>query len=99
MNLLFPAGQSLHIAPPTVAPPTLTQSLDLVLDLHVPIHALDLALDHVPALAHDRVPVPTLHTLEEAEVVAAVIALDPAHLHTIVRERALLPTERATEEE
>lgn len=96
-----PAGQSLHIAPPTVAHPTLTQNPDPVLDLHAPIRALyqDLALDHVPALVHDLVLVPTLHTPEEAEVAAAVIVLDPAHLHTIVLDHALLPIEGGMEED
>lgn len=98
---VFPTGQSLRIAPPTVAHRTLTQSPDLVLDLHVPIHALyhDLALDHVPALVHDLVLVPTRHTPEEVEVVAAVIVLDLAHLHTIVPEHAHLLIEGGMEEE
>lgn len=84
-----------------MAPPTLTQSPDPVLDLHVPIHApfpglaLDLVPDHVP----DHVLVPTLHTLEGAEVVAAVIVLDPVHHHTIGLEHALLPIEGVMEEE
>lgn len=84
-----------------MAHPTLTQSPDPVLDLHVLIHAPyhDLALDHVLALVHDPVLVPTLRTPEEAEVVAAVIDLDPAHLLTIVLEHALLPIEGGMEEE
>lgn len=99
--MVFPPDQSLHIAPPTVAHLTLTQSPDPVLDPHVPIHApyRDLAPDRVLALVHGPVLVPTLRTPEEAEVVAAVIDLDPAHLRTIVLEHALLPTEGGTEEE
>lgn len=84
-----------------MARPTLTQSPGPALDLHVPIHAPypDLALDHDPDLVHDHVLVPTLRTLEEAEVVAAVIVLDPAHLHTIGPEHALLPIEGEKQEE
>lgn len=95
MTFTLPTGQSLHIAPPTVAHPTLTQSPDPVLDLHVPIHALypDLALGRDHALDLDPVLVRTLRTLEEAEVVVAVIVLDPAHLHTTVLAHALLPIE------
>lgn len=84
-----------------MAHPTLTQSPDPVLDLHVLIHAPyhDLALDRVPVLVPDPVLVPTLHTPEEAEVVAAVIVLDHAHPHTIAPEHALLPIEGGMEEE
>lgn len=90
-------GQSLRIAPPTVAHPTLTQSPGLVLDLRVPIHAPShvRARDH--GLDHDRVPTP--HTLEEAEVVATAIVPDPAHLCTIDPEHALLLIEGGMEQE
>lgn len=98
MIFVFPTGQSLHIVPPTVALLTPTQSPDHVL---VPIHALyhDLAPDHGPAHVPDHVLAPTPHTPEEAEVVAGVIVLDLAHLHTIVPELALLPIEGEKAEE